>query len=103
MIAPQSRKIGVPLTKVLVGQILIVVGIVLAGIRYATQWTAAAPGYPMRLGAPWFLFRHVPVYYPWRLFEWWYAYEPYAPEVFTTSGTTAAGSGVLAAAAAIIG
>ncbi|MGA7540368.1 MAG: conjugal transfer protein TraG, partial [Steroidobacteraceae bacterium] len=40
---------------------------------------------------------------PWRLFEWWYAYEPYAPGIFTTGGTIAAGSGVLAAAAAIVG
>ena len=90
-------------TKILIGQILIVFGIVLAGIWYATEWTAAALGYQMRLGAPWFLLRGVPVYDPWRLFEWWYAYEPYAPRIFTTGGTIAAGSGVLAAAAAIIG
>ncbi|MHB8812491.1 MAG: conjugal transfer protein TraG [Steroidobacteraceae bacterium] len=90
-------------TKVLIGQILIVFGIVLAGIWYATEWTAAALGYQMRLGPPWFLFHHIPVYHPWRLFEWWYAYEPYAPGVFTTGGTIAAGSGVLAAAAAIMG
>ena len=90
-------------TKVLIGQILIVFGIVLAGIWYATEWTAAALGYQMRLGAPWFLLHHVPVYHPWRLFEWWYAYEPYAPGVFTTGGTIAAGSGMLAAAAAILG
>jgi type IV secretion system protein VirD4 len=56
-------------TKVLIGQILIVFGIVLAGIWYATEWTAAALGYQMRLGAPWFLLRGVPVYDPWRLFE----------------------------------
>ncbi len=90
-------------TKVLIGQILIVFGIVLAGIWYATEWTAAALGYQMRLGAPWFLFRGIPVYRPWRLFEWWYAYEPYAPRVFDAGGAIAAGSGVLAAAAAIVG
>ena len=90
-------------TKVLIGQILIVFGIVLAGVWYATEWTAAALGFQMRLGAPWFLFRGIPVYQPWRLFEWWYAYEPYAPGVFDTGGAIAAGSGVLAAAAAIVG
>ena len=90
-------------TKVLIGQILIVFGIVLAGIWYATEWTAAALGYQMRLGVPWFLFHRLPVYQPWRLFEWWYAYEPYAPRIFTTGGTIAAGSGILAAAAAIVG
>ncbi len=36
-------------TKVLIGQILIVFGIVLAGTWYATEWTAGALGYQMRL------------------------------------------------------
>ena len=90
-------------TKVLIGQILIVFGIVLAGTWYATEWTAAALGYQIRLGAPWFLFDRIPVYQPWRLFEWWYAYEPYAPGIFDTGGMIAGGSGLLAAVAAILG
>ena len=90
-------------TKVLIGQILIVFGIVLAGTWYATQWTAGALGYQMRLGAPWFVVRGIPVYLPWRLFEWWYAYEPYAPAIFDFGGAIAAGSGLLASAAAILG
>jgi len=90
-------------TKVLIGQILIVLGIVLAGTWYATEWTAGALGYQMRLGAPWFAVRGVPVYLPWRLFEWWYAYEPYAPGIFGFGGAIAAGSGLLASAAAILG
>jgi type IV secretion system protein VirD4 len=90
-------------TKVLIGQILIVFGIVLAGTWYATEWTAAALGYQMRLGPPWFLVRGIPVYQPWRLFEWWYAYEPYAPSIFDFGGAIAAGSGLLAAGAAILG
>ncbi len=90
-------------TKILIGQILIVLGIVLAGVWSATEWTAGALGFQMRLSAPWFVLRGVPVYYPWRLFEWWYAYEPYAPDVFDTGGAIAAGSGILAALAAIVG
>jgi type IV secretory pathway TraG/TraD family ATPase VirD4 len=90
-------------TKVLIGQILIIFGIVVVGTWYATQWTAAALGYQMRLGAPWFLFHHLPVYHPWQLFEWWYFYESYAPSIFNTAGTIAAASGLLAAAAAIVG
>ncbi len=90
-------------TKVLIGQILIVFGIVLAGTWYATEWTAGALGYQMRLGAPWFLFRGTPIYRPWRLFEWCYAYEPYAPGTFDFGGAIAAGSGLLAAGAAILG
>ena len=88
---------------ILVGQILIVVAIVVSGTWAATQWTAAHLGFQARLGMPWFLFARVPMYYPWRLFEWWYAYEAYAPQVFNRGGLIAASSGLLGAAAAIMG
>ena len=39
---------------VLFGQIAAVFGIVIAGVWSATQWTAAALGYQLRLGSPWF-------------------------------------------------
>jgi type IV secretion system protein VirD4 len=45
-------------TNVLFGQIAVVFGIVIAGVWGATQWTAAALGYQVRLGSPWFDFRH---------------------------------------------
>ena len=38
---------------VLFGQIVAVFGIVIAGVWGATQWTAAALGYQLRLGSPW--------------------------------------------------
>ena len=41
-------------TNVLFGQIAVVFGIVIAGVWSATQWTAAAQGYQLRLGSPWF-------------------------------------------------
>ncbi|WP_176042982.1 hypothetical protein [Burkholderia stabilis] len=41
-------------TNVLFGQIAVVFGIVIAGVWSATQWTAAALGYQLRLGSPWF-------------------------------------------------
>ena len=43
---------------VLFGQIAAVFGIVIAGVWGATQWTAAALGYQLRLGAPVRLPRH---------------------------------------------
>jgi type IV secretion system protein VirD4 len=43
-------------TNVLFGQIAVVFGIVIAGVWGATQWTAAALGYQVRLGSPWFDF-----------------------------------------------
>ena len=62
---------------VLFGQIAAVFGIVIAGVWGATQWTAAALGYQLRLGAPWFDFHGTPVYYPWKLSEWWFFFDAY--------------------------
>ncbi|MCP1633187.1 conjugal transfer protein TraG [Kerstersia gyiorum] len=86
---------------VLFGQIAAVFGIVIAGVWGATQWTAAALGYQLRLGSPWFDLYGTPVYYPWKLFEWWFFFDAYAPQVFDTGGMIAAGSGMLAVAVAI--
>ena len=86
---------------VLFGQIAAVFGIVIAGVWVATQWTAAALGYQLRLGSPWFDFHGKPVYYPWKLFEWWFFFDAYAPQVFDTGGMIAASSGLLAVAVAI--
>jgi type IV secretion system protein VirD4 len=80
-------------TGVLTGQIMMVFTIVLLGIWSATQWTAAALGYQMRLGAPWFDLLGMPVYHPWRLFEWWYFFDAYAPDIFLRGGAIAACSG----------
>jgi type IV secretion system protein VirD4 len=74
---------------------------VIAGVWGATQWTAAALGYQLRLGSPWFDFHGTPVYYPWKLFEWWFFFDAYAPQIFDTGGMIAAGSGLLAVAVAI--
>lgn len=41
-------------TKLLIGQILVVLGIIVAGIWIATQWAAASLAYQPELGAPWF-------------------------------------------------
>lgn len=90
-------------TKVLIGQMLVVFGIALAGTWAATQWVAYSLGYQQRLGEPWFLIANLPVYYPWRLFEWWYVYDAYAPDIFRTGGTIAGGSSVVAALSAIVG
>lgn len=49
---------------VLFGQIAAVFGIVIAGVWGATQWTAAALGYQLRLGSPWFDLFGTPVYPP---------------------------------------
>lgn len=75
--------------------------IVIGGIWYATQWTAAELGYQMRLGAPWIHFLNFPVYYPWRLFQWWFVFDAYAPQIFRRAGAIAASSGLIATLAAV--
>jgi type IV secretion system protein VirD4 len=69
----------------------------------ATQWCASQLGYQARLGDEWFLLAGTPVYYPWRLFQWWYAYEPYASDTFNRAGAIAASGGILGTVTAIIG
>ncbi|MFN9585023.1 MAG: conjugal transfer protein TraG [Pseudomonadaceae bacterium] len=88
-------------TTVLYGQVLVVLAITLSGVWGATQWTAAALGYQARLGAPWFELLGTPVYHPWRLFEWWFVFDAYAPEVFNVGGSIAAFSRRLALVVAI--
>jgi type IV secretion system protein VirD4 len=88
-------------TSVLFGQLLLTALVMIAGMWFSTQWAAHALGYQMRLGAPWFVLSGIPIYYPWRLFEWWYAYESYTPAIFNKAGTIAASSGLIAALTAI--
>ena len=90
-------------TKLLIGQILIVFAIVIAGAWFATGWCAAQFGFQARLGVPWFILFGLRVYYPWRLFEWWYAYDAYAPVLFNRAGGIAASSGLLGCGVAIVG
>ncbi|MCJ8159157.1 conjugal transfer protein TraG [Sphingomonas sp. LaA6.9] len=90
-------------TKLLIGQILGVFAIVIAGVWSATQWTASALAYQGELGSPWFHALGLPVYRPWALFGWWYHFEAYAPHIFDTAGAIAAASGFLGCASAIIG
>ena len=90
-------------TKLLIGQILIVFAIVIAGVWAATQWAAAMLAYQPELGAPWLRIGDVPLYRPWALFSWWYHYEAYAPEIFDKAGMLAGASGFLGCGAAVAG
>ena len=88
-------------TGILLGQIAAVLGVTLGGVWGATQWTAHALGYQQRLGPAWSDVAGLPVYEPWKLFEWWYWYDAYAPHIFLRGGAIAAGSGLLATIVAI--
>lgn len=90
-------------TKLLVGQIVAVFAIMILGVWAATQWAADQLGYQDALGAPAGVILGRPVYQPWRLFDWWFHYEAYAPGVFDRAGLLAGASGFLGCAAAIAG
>lgn len=92
---------AVPATRILWGQIVIVLVIVLVAIWAATQWTAWRLGFPPQLGEPWFYIRPgMPVYLPQAFFWWLIVYDAYAPRIFFQGASIAASGGFLAAAAA---
>ena len=87
--------------KILWGQILAVLIIIVASVWSATQWTASQLGFQPELGAPWFrLFDH-PVYRPYDLFWWWFSFDAYAPQIFDTGGMIATSGGFAAIVVAI--
>jgi type IV secretion system protein VirD4 len=87
--------------KILWGQILAVLIIIVAGVWSATQWTASALGFQPELGVPWFhMFGH-PVYRPYDLFWWWFSFDAYAPKIFDTGGMIATSGGFAAIVVAI--
>jgi type IV secretion system protein VirD4 len=90
-------------TKLLIGQIAFVFAIVILGVWAATQWCAHMLGYQPPLGEPWFVAGVWPIYKPWKLFEWWFQFDAYAPEVFDRAGMLAGASGFVSCAAAVAG
>jgi type IV secretion system protein VirD4 len=88
-------------TKILWGQVLLVLLIVLATTWGATQWTAWRLAYQPELGAPWFRLGHFPIYAPPAFFWWWYAFDAYAREIFYEGAIIAASGGLIAIPVAI--
>ncbi|MEC5323360.1 conjugal transfer protein TraG [Aurantimonas sp. A3-2-R12] len=89
-------------TKILWGQILIVILIVLFTTWAATQWTTWQLGFQPQLGEPWFSLIGIPVYYPPAFFWWWYFYDAYAPSIFVEGAYIAASGGFISIAVAIL-
>src|SRR5487761_517348 len=88
-------------TKILWGQVLLVIAVVLAFVWAATEWTAWKLGFQPQLGHPWFDVFGWPVYEPPAFFWWWFAYDAYARGVFVEGAYIAASGGIAAAAVAI--
>jgi len=90
-------------TKLLIGQILVVLAIVSLSIWTATQWAAAQLAYQPELGAPWFIAFGQRIYHPWSIFPWWFSFDAYAPVIFDEAGAIAATGGFVGCGAAILG
>lgn len=90
-------------TKLLIGQIFVVLAIIVASIWIATQWAAVQLAFQPELGPPWFVAFEYPIYHPWSIFPWWFSFDAYAPIIFDEAGAIAAAGGFIGCGAAIFG
>ncbi|MDG2512762.1 conjugal transfer protein TraG [Sphingobium yanoikuyae] len=90
-----------PASKILWGQVITVLMIIVVTVWIATQWTAAALDYQPQLGPPWFVAFGWPVYPPYAFFVWMFFYDAYAPKIFDTGALIAGSGGFLAFIVAI--
>lgn len=89
-------------TKILWGQMLGALAMVLLGCWAATEWTAWRLGFQPALGLPWVRIGAAPVYPPQLFFAWWYHFDAYAPGVFARGAVIASAGGLGAALLAIV-
>ncbi|MDH1270498.1 conjugal transfer protein TraG [Rhizobium pusense] len=89
-------------TRILWGQITVVLLIVITTTWSATQYVAWSLGFQAQLGRPWFELLGMPIYYPPAIFWWWYFFEAYAPQIFAVGGMIAASGGFIAIGVAIM-
>nr|MDA8251784.1 IncP-type conjugal transfer protein TraG [Rhodospirillales bacterium] len=89
-------------TKILWGQMLGALAMVLLGCWAATEWTAWRLGFQPALGLPWIRIGAAPVYQPQLFFAWWYHFDAYAPGVFARGAAIASAGGLGAALLAIV-
>lgn len=90
-------------TKLLIGQIIVVLSVVLLGVWVGTQYAASRLAYQPELGVPWFELLGYKIFQPWQLFAWWYHFGAYAPQVFDRAGEIAASGGLLGCGSAVAG
>ncbi len=90
-------------TKLLYGQVFIVLMIVVIGMETGTELAAQELGYQSALGHPLTHLFGVPLYWPWQLFIWWYAYDAYAPAIFIRAGVIAAAGSMVGCGTAVAG
>ena len=88
-------------TKILWGQVFLVSFVVLAFVWGATEWVAWRLDFQAELGQPWFTVVSWQFYLPPAFFWWWFAFDAYAPGVFTEGAYIAASGGIAAIVVAV--
>jgi len=88
-------------TKILWGQLLCVLIVVLAFVWTATEWTAWRLAFQPQLGPAWFVVGRWPIYQPAAFFIWWFKFDAYAPLIFIQGACIAASGGIAAIFVAI--
>ena len=81
----------------------IALALVTASLTIATQWTAMMLSHQPALGPAWCELFGLKLYAPWKLFNWWLAFDRQAPDVFARAGAVAALGGIAGAAVAVGG
>nr|WP_319515157.1 conjugal transfer protein TraG [uncultured Cohaesibacter sp.] len=89
-------------SRILWGQIALVLAVILMMVWLATQWTAWRLGFQIQLGSPWFKLGNWPIYYPPNFFWWWFTFDAYAPDIFVEGALIAASGGILSIGIAIL-
>jgi type IV secretion system protein VirD4 len=84
-------------------QALLAVAAVLVCLTVATQWAAAMLAFQPALGPPAADLLGLKLYAPWKLFQWWLAFDAQVPDVFARAGAVAAFGGLMAGAVAVGG
>ena len=87
---------------ILIGQIIIVFTTIILTTWYATQWVAFQFDYDVYLGTGFANFGNHKIYAPWKLFQWWYEFDAYAPHIFSKGGLISAGGGFVGIIFAVI-
>lgn len=88
-------------TRILWGQIVLVLLAALSASWIATEWTAWKLAFQPELGPASFRLNGFPVYQPFAFYIWWFEFDAYAPSIFRTGGYIAASGGGLAVVVAI--
>jgi type IV secretion system protein VirD4 len=101
MVRSDDLETTMPATRLLWGQVILVLATTLLASWSATEWTAWHLGFQPQLGAPFKSVAGWPLYSPFAFYGWWFKYDAYAPRIFQTGGFIAASGGALAVIVAV--